>query len=64
MPTVIFVDSSFIKANMSGVISPRGMVSVPSTSNRAKMRGFSGVVKVDVVVVVDVIVDDDDAAAA
>lgn len=46
IPTVIFVPSSFIKANMSGVISPRGMVSVPSTSKRARMRGFSGVVVV------------------
>jgi hypothetical protein len=52
MPTVIFVDSSFMNANMSGVISPRGMVSVPSTSKRARMRGFSGVVNVVVVIVV------------
>ncbi len=28
---------------MVDVISPRGMVSVPSTSNKAMVRGFSGV---------------------
>lgn len=46
MPTVIFVDSVFMNVSMSDVISPRGMVSVPSTSNRARMRGFSGAIVV------------------
>ena len=31
-----------MKDSMEGVISPRGMVSVPSTSKRAMMRGLAG----------------------
>ena len=44
MPTVIFVESVFIKSSISGVISPRGTVRVPSTSKRAMMRGFAGAI--------------------
>lgn len=42
MPMVIFSERDFRKDIMSGVISPRGMVRVPSTSKRAMMRGFTG----------------------
>jgi hypothetical protein len=42
MPIVTFVFNFFINSNISSVISPRGMVRVPSTSNRAMIRGFSG----------------------
>ena len=31
-----------MKASMDGVISPRGMVRVPSTSKRAMTRGLAG----------------------
>ena len=41
MPTVIFVESFFMNAIMLSVTSPRGIVSVPSTSKSAKMRGFA-----------------------
>ena len=44
MPTVIFVESVFIKSSISGVISPRGTVRVPSTSKRAMMREFAGAI--------------------
>ncbi len=46
MPTVIFVESVFIKSSISGVITPRGTVRVPSTSKRAMMRGFAGAIVV------------------
>jgi len=42
IPTVIFLLKACIKFIMSSVISPRGIVNVPSTSNKAMMRGFSG----------------------
>ena len=41
MPTVILSERDFIKAIMSGVTSPRGMVRVPSTSKRIKRRPIS-----------------------
>lgn len=44
IPTVIFFDRSFINVIISGVTSPRGIVRVPSTSNKARIRGFSGVI--------------------
>jgi hypothetical protein len=37
------LDKAIIKSNISWVISPRGMVRVPSTSKSAMIRGFSGV---------------------
>lgn len=42
MPTVILVERDFMKVSMAGVISPRGIVRVPSTSKRARILGLAG----------------------
>ena len=39
-----FSPSSFIKDIISGVMVPRGIVSVPSTSNKARIRGLAGAI--------------------